>query len=49
MTDTPVRDSVSAVHIAANASEHGAGQDGNVREIVMDNINVEVIKKLTQK
>ncbi|CAO2832746.1 unnamed protein product [Amaranthus hypochondriacus] len=44
MTDTPVRDSVSAVHIATNASEHDAGQDGKVREIVMDNINVEKVK-----
>ncbi|GAB4835811.1 acyl-CoA-binding domain-containing protein 4 [Ancistrocladus abbreviatus] len=47
--ETPVPDSVSAVHNATNAtrdleSELDAGQDGKIREIVMDNVDTEKIK-----
>ncbi|KNA05308.1 hypothetical protein SOVF_191650 [Spinacia oleracea] len=47
--ETPVPDSVSAVHNATNAtrdleSELDAGQDGKIREIVVDNIDGEKIK-----
>lgn len=46
MIETPVPDSVSAVHNATNAtrdveSEFEAGQEGKIREIVMDNIDSE--------
>lgn len=41
--ETPVPDSVSAVHNATNAtrdeSEFETGQDGKIREIVMDNVD----------
>lgn len=42
MVETPVPDSVSAVHNATNAtrdmeSELETGQEGKIREIVMDN------------
>ncbi|KAM7478205.1 hypothetical protein LguiA_026418 [Lonicera macranthoides] len=45
-TETPVPDSVSAVHNATNAtrdveSEFEAGQEGKIREIVMDNGDLE--------
>lgn len=49
MIETAVPDSVSAVHNATNAtrdveSELDAGQDGKIREIVVDNIDGEKIK-----
>ncbi|KAL2941001.1 Acyl-CoA-binding domain-containing protein 4 [Bienertia sinuspersici] len=48
MIETSVHDSVSAVHNATNTrdidSELDAGQDGKIREIVMDNIDGEKIK-----
>ncbi|EEF49864.1 acyl-CoA-binding domain-containing protein 4 [Ricinus communis] len=47
--ETPVPDSVSAVHNATNAtrdleSESEAGQEGKIREIVMDNVDPEPMK-----
>ncbi|KAL8155514.1 hypothetical protein AgCh_000780 [Apium graveolens] len=44
--DTPVPDSVSGVHNATNAtrdveSDNEAGQEGKIREIVMDNVDSE--------
>ena len=47
MIETPVPDSVSAVHNMTNGtrdleSETDAGQDGRIREIVVDNVDVEV-------
>lgn len=49
MIETPVPDSVSAVHNMTNGtrdleSETDAGQDGRIREIVVDNVDVEQIK-----
>lgn len=46
MMETPVPDSVSAVHNATNPtrdmeSEFEAGQEGKIREIVMDNVDSE--------
>lgn len=44
MMETPVPDSVSAVHNATNATrdvESEAGQEGKIREIVMDNVDSE--------
>ncbi|KAM5561212.1 acyl-CoA-binding domain-containing protein 4 [Rosa sericea] len=47
--ETSVPDSVSAVHNATTASrdvesEYGAGQEGKIREIVMDNVDTEAMK-----
>lgn len=43
--ETPVPDSVSAVHNATNVgSEVEAGQEGKIREIVVDNIDSESVK-----
>ncbi|XP_044499979.1 acyl-CoA-binding domain-containing protein 4-like [Mangifera indica] len=47
--ETPVLDSVSAVHNATNAtrdveSESEVGQEGKIREIVMDNVESELSK-----
>ncbi|XP_021898883.1 LOW QUALITY PROTEIN: acyl-CoA-binding domain-containing protein 4 [Carica papaya] len=47
--ETPIPDSVSAVHNATNAtrdveSESEAGQEAKVREIVMDNVDPEPVK-----
>ena len=47
----PVPESVSAVHNATNAtrdveSEFEAGQEGKIREIVMDNVDSEPMVKL---
>ena len=44
MIETPVPDSVSAVHNMTNGtrdleSETDAGQDGRIREIVVDNVD----------
>ncbi|KAG2695614.1 hypothetical protein I3760_07G019800 [Carya illinoinensis] len=49
MIETPVPDSVSAVHNATNPtrdveSEFDAGQEGKIREIVMDNAESEPVK-----
>ncbi|KAJ9131420.1 hypothetical protein P3X46_035081 [Hevea brasiliensis] len=51
IAETPVPDSVSAVHNATNAtnatrdeSEFEAGQEGKIREIVMDNVDPEPMK-----
>ncbi|KAG6702200.1 hypothetical protein I3842_07G020800 [Carya illinoinensis] len=49
MIETPVPDSVSAVHNATNPtrdveSEFDAGQEGKIREIVMDNAKSEPVK-----
>lgn len=46
MIETPVPDSVSAVHNATNPtrdleSEFGTGQDGKIREFAMDNVDSE--------
>lgn len=46
MMENPVPDSVSAVHNVTNPtrdmeSEFEAGQDGKIREIVMDNVDSE--------
>lgn len=46
--ETPIPDSVSAVHNATNAtrdveSESEAGQEAKVREIVMDNVDPEPV------
>ncbi|KAL8155513.1 acyl-CoA-binding domain-containing protein 4-like isoform X1 [Apium graveolens] len=52
--DTPVPDSVSGVHNATNAtrdveSDNEAGQEGKIREIVMDNVDSEPkIKNIKQ-
>lgn len=48
INETPVPDSVSAVHNATNAtrdaeSEFDAGQEGKIREIVMDNVESEPV------
>nr|APO15848.1 ring-finger protein [Sesuvium portulacastrum] len=49
MIETPVPDSVTAVHNATNATQDlesvlDAGKDGKIREIVMDNVDAEKSK-----
>ncbi|XP_019187820.1 PREDICTED: acyl-CoA-binding domain-containing protein 4-like isoform X1 [Ipomoea nil] len=53
MVETPVPDSVSAVHNATNAtrdmeSELETGQEGKIREIVMDNDSQPLVKKVEE-
>ncbi|XP_031103395.1 acyl-CoA-binding domain-containing protein 4-like [Ipomoea triloba] len=53
MVETPVPDSVSAVHNATNAtrdmeSELETGQEGKIREIVMDNDSQPMVKKVEE-
>lgn len=53
MMESPVPDSVSAVHNATNAtrdveSEFEAGQEGKIREIVMDNVESEPVVRDTE-
>ncbi|KAK9291414.1 hypothetical protein L1049_019361 [Liquidambar formosana] len=50
--ETPVPDSVAAVHNATNATrdtESEAGQEGKIREIVMDNVDSEPVVMLQCK
>ncbi|XAR52617.1 hypothetical protein NMG60_11020771 [Bertholletia excelsa] len=53
MMETPVPDSVSAVHNATNPtrdleSEFETGQEGKIREIVMDNVDSEPTKTIIE-
>ena len=48
MMETPVPDSVSAVHNATNATSE-VGQEGKIREIVMDNVDAEPLVCHTAK
>lgn len=53
MMESPLPDSVSAVHNATNAtrdveSEFEAGQEGKIREIVMDNVESEPVVRDTE-